>query len=133
MIIQEKKKDFPVIYLRYLNNKLVYIGESSSFIRARHAREESLKEAVGDFDVVKILKAPKNKKRRKYWEAWLICKLKPTNQRSELYRHLIEKGNGREWKRSIKKIIYKNDIDIRKNTLSRLLKLKKLIELTNSR
>jgi hypothetical protein len=73
------------------------------------------------------------KKRRKYWEAWLICKLKPINQRSELYRHLIEKGNGREWKRSIKKIIYQNDIDIRKNTLSRLLKLKKLMELTNSR
>ena len=41
MIIQNKQKDFPIIYLRYLNNKLMYIGETHSFLGARHVRVEA--------------------------------------------------------------------------------------------
>jgi len=135
MIVQEKVKDFPVIYLRYLKGKLVYIGESSSFIRARHARENTPKEWVGDFDVVKILRAPKNKQRRKYWEAWLICKLNPMNQKPKLYKHLIERANGREWKKP-KIILNLHDklrFNIKQNTYARLMKMKQLIELTRNR
>jgi len=79
MIIQNKIQDFPVIYLRYLNNKLMYVGESFSFLKARHARED-LK--AGDYDMIKILKAPKNKIRRHYWESYLVIKLKPEMQLS---------------------------------------------------
>ena len=135
MIIQEKTTYFPVIYLRYLNGKLVYIGESFSFIKARHAREDTIRESIGDFDVVKILRAPKNKQRRKYWEAWLICKLKPINQRSELYKHLVERENGREWKKP-KKIFNLHDklkFNIKQNTYARLIKIKQLIEITKDR
>lgn len=135
MIVQEKVKDFPVIYLRYLKGKLVYIGESLSFIRARHAREDTMKEWVGDFDVVKILRAPKNKQRRKYWEAWLICKLNPMNQKPELYKHLIERANGREWKKpkTVPNLHDKLRFNIRQNTHARLMKMKQLIELTRNR
>jgi len=59
MIIQNKQKDFPVIYLRYLDNKLMYIGESYSFLKGRHLRDDS---SAGNFDIVKILKAPKDLK-----------------------------------------------------------------------
>jgi hypothetical protein len=96
MIIQEKSKDFPVIYLRYLNKRLIYVGESSSFLKSRHIREDI---QAGDFDVVKILKAPKNRDRRRYWEAWLVCKLKPIKQRQELYKYLVDKRNGRRVKK----------------------------------
>ena len=135
MIVQEKVKDFPVIYLRYLKGRLIYIGESISFIKARHAREDTMKEWVGDFDVVKILKASKNKQRRKYWEAWLICKLSPINQKTELYKHLIERANGREWKKP-KKIFNLHDklrLNIKQNTYARLIKMKQLIEITKNR
>lgn len=79
MIIQNKIQDFPVIYLRYLNKKLMYIGESVSFLKARHARDDL---HAGEYDTIKILKAPKDKKRRHYWEAYLVLKLKPEMQLS---------------------------------------------------
>ncbi len=77
MKIIKKIEDYAVIYLRYLNNQLLYIGESQSFIKSRHCREDN---SIGDFDLIKILKAPKNVQRRRYWEAYLICKLKPIKQ-----------------------------------------------------
>jgi|1048.fasta_scaffold05012_7 hypothetical protein len=96
MIIQEKSKDFPVIYLRYLGKQLIYVGESSSFLKSRHLREDI---QAGDFDTVKILKAPRNKDRRRYWEAWLVCKLKPIKQRQELYQYIVDRVNRREVKK----------------------------------
>ena len=102
MKIIKKIEDYAVIYLRYLNNQLLYIGESQSFIKSRHCREDN---SIGDFDLIKILKAPKNVQRRRYWEAYLICKLKPIKQRPELYRYLVEKTNGREFKKTTHKLI----------------------------
>lgn len=91
MIVQNKQKDFPTIYLRYLNGMLMYIGESSSFIKARHVREDNL---IGDFDIVKVLKAPKNLDRRRYWEAYLILKLKPSYQINlKTYKYRYDKAN----------------------------------------
>ena len=101
MLILDKEKDYPTIYLRYLNNKLIYIGESNSFIRSRHSREDI---DAGDFDKIRILKAPKDKKRRKYWEAFLICKLLPINQKTSKYLYIVERSNSKESKKSY----YKN-------------------------
>ena len=91
MIIQNKQKDFPIIYLRYLNNKLMYIGETHSFLGARHVREDI---SAGNFDIVKILKATKDLKRRHYWEAYLIVKLKPLmNMQIDVYEYRYKIGN----------------------------------------
>ena len=91
MIIQNIKKDYPVIYLRYLNNRLMYVGESYSFLKSRHLR---IDKSVGDFDIVKTLKAPKNLKRRHYWEAYLILKLKPLYQlNNKIYKYRYDKAN----------------------------------------
>jgi hypothetical protein len=96
MITQEKLKDFPVIYLRYLNNQIIYIGESFSFLKSRHLRDDY---QAGDFDTVKVLKAPRDKDRRRYWEAWLVCKLKPIKQRQELYQYIVDRVNRRKVKK----------------------------------
>ena len=97
MIIQNKQKDFPIIYLRYLNNKLMYIGETHSFLGARHVREDI---SAGNFDIVKILKAPKDLKRRHYWEAYLIVKLKPLmNMQIDVYQYRYKIGNNIETKK----------------------------------
>ena len=91
MIIQNIKKDYPVIYLRYLNNRLMYVGESCSFLKSRHLRTDK---SVGDFDIVKTLKAPKNLKRRHYWEAYLILKLKPLYQlNNKIYKYRYDEAN----------------------------------------
>ncbi len=98
MIIQNKQKDFPVIYLRYLNGKLMYVGESSSFIKARHAREDN---SIGDFDIVKVLKAPKKLDRRRYWEAYLIVKLLPLYQLGiKNYQNLYDRFNNENTKKN---------------------------------
>ena len=113
MKIIKKIEDYPVIYLRYLNNKLLYVGESISFIKSRHCRDDI---DAGDFDLIKVLKAPKNLKRRKYWEAYLICKLNPINQNISKYNNLIERTNGT----SNKKCYYRSTInkeDHKKNIL----------------
>jgi len=110
MIIQNKIQDFPIIYLRYLNNKLIYVGESASFLKARHAREDL---RAGDYDMIKILKAPKDKMRRHYWEAYLVIKLKPEMQLSHFCnRKYLAKLNRKDAKhdRRIK-------IDINNNKL----------------
>lgn len=129
MLIINKTKDFATIYLRYLNNSLIYIGESSSFIKARHARDDI---NAGDFDKIRVLKAPTEQKRRKYWEAYLICKLKPIKQRAELYKYLVERGNGREFKKSKYKLILLEDKMTKKQLLySAYLNLERFKEYIN--
>ena len=55
MIIQKKIEDFPIIYLRYFKGNLIYVGETISFLKSRHLREDIIQ--AGNFDCVKILKA----------------------------------------------------------------------------
>ena len=110
MITQNKTEDFPIIYLRYLNNELMYIGETSSFLKGRHAREDSI---AGNYDVIKILKAPKKIKRRRYWEAYLIVKLKPFMQLSNKcftqYKNKFDRANGRENRKYYNYKVRRND------------------------
>tara|TARA_Y100001951_G_C11118697_1_gene171577 strand:+ start:85 stop:552 length:468 start_codon:yes stop_codon:yes gene_type:complete len=49
--------------------------------------------SIGNWDQVRILHAPSNPKRRKYWEAVLVIKYKPLTQSRGLfrYRSMIEK------------------------------------------
>jgi hypothetical protein len=89
-IIKNKGKE-PVIYIRYSEEKILYIGETDDQRKGRPFRDEP---RIGDWDYVRSLKAPSDSKRRKYWEAYLICKLKPANQKTNNYYTLIKKQNG---------------------------------------
>jgi len=93
MFIEEKKKDFPVIYLRFFNGELLYIGESQSYLSNRHCREDN---SIGDYDKIKILKATEHTRRRRYWEAVLIKNLKPKFQNPLKYASFVLKENGEE-------------------------------------
>jgi hypothetical protein len=88
-IIKNKGKE-PIIYIRYHGEKILYIGETEDKRKGRPFRDEP---KIGDWDYVKLLKAPSNVKRRKYWEAYLICKLKPLNMDTYLYFKLVKKQN----------------------------------------
>ena len=88
-----KKEDLiqqPIIYIRIKNNKVMYVGESKSILTNRHTRED---DGIGDFDTIICLKASLNVRRRKYWEAYLIVKLKPENQTAIRYRSFLHKVN----------------------------------------
>ena len=82
-IIKKKGRgNRPIIYIRYLKDKVMYIGESRSYESSRHLRDES---STGDYDVVRCLNAPRNKDLRRKWEAKLICWLKPETQDIKSY------------------------------------------------
>ena len=88
-IKNEGKK--PVIYIRYKDSKVLYIGETDDHRKGRPFREEM---KIGDWDSIKLLNASKDVNRRRYWEAYLICKLKPSNQDTTKYFALVKKHNG---------------------------------------
>ena len=117
MIILKKQEDFPIIYLRYLNNELMYIGESYGYWRTnRHNRIATRVDNPGDFDKIIVLKSVKNNRRRKYWEALLISKMKPKNQKTLLYENIVKRKNGRE-----PEIIKSRSIPIEKATKKEIL------------
>jgi hypothetical protein len=102
-IIKNKGKE-PIIYIRYHGEKILYIGETEDKRKGRPFRDEF---KIGDWDYVRLLKAPSDVKRRKYWEAYLICKLKPLNMNTYLYFKLV--------KNKIKKLLYQKILLILKN------------------
>ena len=89
MIIKNKGKE-PVIYIRYNKEKILYIGETEDYRKGRPFREEI---RVGDWDKIRLVKASSDSKRRKYWEAYLVCKLKPVNMDTTNYFKLVRKQN----------------------------------------
>jgi len=131
MKVLKKCEDFPVIYLRYLNNKLIYIGESYSYHTNRHRRQGTLGNNPGDYDKIIILKAVKNNKRRKYWEALLITKMKPIKQNTKLYEYKVKKENGGDPKMPMSRSIPVNKAtkkEILYAAYTRLYQFKELME-----
>ena len=90
MIIIKNKGKEPVIYIRYHEKKILYIGETEDKRKGRPFRDEP---KIGDWDYVRLIRASSDVNRRKYWEAYLICKLKPANQNTINYFKLIKKQN----------------------------------------
>jgi len=68
---------YPAIYIRMLGGKVMYVGETENWKMGRPMRVDP---DVGEYDQVVILKACKSRKRRMYWEAFLVCKLSPVKQ-----------------------------------------------------
>ena len=80
----------PVIYIRYSNGVIMYIGEKKNWKRGRHFRDGASfdeKENAGEYDKVRLLKANFNPERRRYWEAVLVTKYKPYNQQKVLKKY----------------------------------------------
>ena len=98
MIEIKNKGKKPVIYIRYKDGKVLYIGETDDHRKGRPFREENEKEKIGDWDSIKLLNASKNVSRRRYWEAYLICKLKPSSQYVSKYFSLdnLRRKNNKE-------------------------------------
>lgn len=78
----------PVIYLRYYKDDLMYIGETYNIQNGRPFRQE---QSAGDWDKCRILKSCIDVDRRRYWEAVLVCKLKPAMQKVTPYLRKIKK------------------------------------------
>ena len=103
----------PAIYIRIFKKKVMYVGETGNWKMGRPIRVDS---NVGEYDQVVILKACKNKKRRMYWEAFLVCKLNPVKQMTEKYDSYLLNRNieGKERTPEILSIIKKNKLLIKK-------------------
>ena len=80
-IVQYDQEQYPVIYIRYFKDKIMYIGETKNKYGGRPFRFMD----HSPVDKIRIIKASKNLERRQYWEAVLICKLKPEKQNPIFY------------------------------------------------
>jgi len=87
--------EHPIIYFRYYQDKLMYIGESQSLLSGRAWRQD---DRAGKYDKIIYIKASKEKLRRMYWEAYLICKLKPHTQMGYInnYKSYMCKGKNKD-------------------------------------
>tara|TARA_R110000765_G_scaffold13648_1_gene40841 strand:+ start:293 stop:796 length:504 start_codon:yes stop_codon:yes gene_type:complete len=91
-IVKNKGKE-PVIYIRYYKGEILYIGETGDSKGGRPFRYDNQGAAeIGSWDKVRLLKASSHSDKRKLWEAWLICKLKPKNQKVHLYQRIVDKN-----------------------------------------
>ena len=119
----------PVIYIRYVNGVVMYIGETKNWKGGRPFRDGASfdeKENAGEYDKVRLLKANFNPERRRYWEAVLVTKYKPYNQQKVLKKY---------YKLAKKEIIKDSEIlahikdkmkTMRENTNDRLKKAAKI-------
>ena len=130
MIIIKNKGKEPVIYIRYHEKKILYIGETEDRRKGRPLRDEP---KIGDWDYVRLIRASSDVNRRKYWEAYLICKLKPANQNTINYFKLIKKQNKNTnlVEKELEKEITPESLDKlrRKNNIERSIYWSKQIEL----
>ena len=130
MIIIKNKGKEPVIYIRYHEKKILYIGETEDKRKGRPFRDEP---KIGDWDYVRLIRASSDVNRRKYWEAYLICKLKPVNQNTINYFRLIKKKNKNTnlVEKELEKEITPESLDKlrRKNNIERSIYWSKQIEL----
>ena len=76
-----KTGKLPVIYIRYYQNVVMYIGETSDMQGNRPFRVEK----NNLYDKVRLLNASANTDLRRKWEAKLIVRLKPKTQRLNPY------------------------------------------------
>jgi len=67
--------------------------------------------SIGNFDKIRILKASSNAKRRRYWEAVLITKLKPITQTTGMDKYYTIAAKQREGYKKINNCL-KNNVEI---------------------
>ena len=127
-VIELTGDKIPVIYIRFCKNELIYIGETSDSRKGRHIREDN----TWEIDKVIPLKACKNKDRRMYWEAYLICKFKPVAMNTGKYKlYLLKRNNKKPMRKPMAKPVRKSMVksmrksmvkSMRKSMLKRMVK-----------
>ena len=115
---------YPAIYIRMLREKIMYVGETENWKMGRPMRVDP---HIGEYDEVVILKACKNKKRRMYWEAFLVCKLSPVKQLRARYNGYLLNRNieGKERTPEILNKIKENKLLVKKRAETELDSLTK--------
>tara|TARA_Y100000034_G_C6695655_1_gene306541 strand:- start:40 stop:576 length:537 start_codon:yes stop_codon:yes gene_type:complete len=115
---------YPAIYIRMLGGKVMYVGETENWKMGRPTRVGS---DIGEYDQVVILKACKNRKRRMYWEAFLVCKLGPLKQlRAKYDGYLLNRNiEGKERSPEILNMIKENKFLAKKRAKIELDSLRK--------
>ena len=103
--LEFSSRKVPIIYIRYWNEEVVYVGETDDFYKGRHLRfkcrdtyggitstkeERDQQEKWDKTNFVRVLNAPKNTKHRRKWEAKLVCWLNPKLQKVNQY---LKKAN----------------------------------------
>jgi hypothetical protein len=95
---------------------------------------------AGNFDCVKILKASKDTTRRRYWEAVLVLKLKPSQQSNiSKYIGLVKKINNNEFvktpvenkEKGFEKVLNNNKLEMKIIAYRHLMEFKKYMEAVN--
>ena len=81
----------PVIYIHFYKKKAQYVGETIDINTGRpfRAADGTYGRRYPVEDVV-CIPATSNAKRRLYWEAFLVCKLKPKQQNLKTYKRRVE-------------------------------------------
>mgnify|MGYP003664997578 CR=1 FL=1 len=114
-IVNYCEKQYPVIYLRYFKNELMYVGETKNSYGGRPFRIME----HNPVDRIRLLKCSKNLERRHYWEAVLICKLKPKKQNSQLYVKKLGNFHPEKIKQKRIKRIHKRYYDVVKKLVTK--------------
>lgn len=83
---EERKERIPVIYIRYYQGIVMYIGETRDINKDRPFRVEP----NNPYDRVRVLNASANRDIRRKWEAKLIVRLQPKTQRISPYLRKAE-------------------------------------------
>tara|TARA_R100001443_G_scaffold92195_1_gene98904 strand:+ start:434 stop:928 length:495 start_codon:yes stop_codon:yes gene_type:complete len=125
-IIKYDEEQYPVIYLRYFKDKLMYIGETKNKYTGRPFRLMD----HSPVDKVRLLKTSKIHERRQYWEAVLICKLKPEKQNPNLYLNKLDSSHPEKIKQKRIKRIHKRYYDVAKKIIAKGEEIKLLEETT---
>jgi len=89
----------PAIYIHYYKNKPQYIGETESIYNGRPFRACNGSGKIHYYvDQIRWLRASFDKQTRCYWEAYLICTLKPVHQPTKRYQRYLLNKNYERWK-----------------------------------
>ena len=106
----------PGIYIHYHEGKVQYVGETVNVYDGRPFRASRNKPV----DKIRWLKASHNDLLRKKWEAYLVCKLKPTRQNVRQYEGLASRAGYVLPQKEIKRRIREEQIKFTKRMIKNL-------------
>jgi hypothetical protein len=123
----------PIIYIRYWNDEVIYIGESTDFYSGRHLRYKCRPHSESDdkTNFVRVLNAPENTAKRRKWEAKLVCWLNPKLQKVNMY--IKKAGLDYELKRNLEILKNLNDIKAQRRIATSLTEFLRAIKMYKKR
>ena len=126
--LESEQRDIPIIYIRYWDDTVIYVGESVNFYSGRHLRYRcrDYPDSKDKTNFVRILNAPLDTRKRRKWEAKLVCWLNPVLQKMNMY---INKANlDYKLKSNLKIVKRLNDIKAERRIITNLEEFLKAVE-----